>query len=95
MENHFLQAVQSFAALCGSVGVEVIVSRVLIMLGCSYTVRRGALGDCQHHRKNNKHCITTNKVEETPTLQFNFCPMIYLKSINLHIIGEGGSWSWF
>ena len=66
-ENPFLQAVQSCAALCSSVGVEVIVSRVLIMLGCSYTVKRGTLGDCQHHNtkeKNNKHCITAKKLRK-------------------------------
>ena len=59
-ENPFLQVIQSCAALCSSVGVEVIVGRVLIMLGCSYTVRRGTLGDCQHHNTTEKITNTTS-----------------------------------
>ena len=77
-ENPFLQVIQSCAALCSSVGVEVIVGRVLIMLGCSYTVRRGTLGDCQHHNTTEKITNTTSpqkKVEETPMSQWTFLPI--------------------
>ena len=77
-ENPFLQVIQSCAALCSSVGVEVIVGRVLIMLGCRYTVRRGTLGDCQHHNTTEKITNTTSpqkKVEETPMSQWTFLPI--------------------
>ena len=36
------------------------------------------LSTLQDRRKNNKHPNTTKKVKETPTSQFNFCPMINL-----------------
>ena len=70
-ENPFLKAVQSCAALCSSVGVDVIVGRGLIMLECSYPVRRGTLGDCQHHttKKITNTTSPQKKVEETPMLQ--------------------------
>ena len=38
----------------------------------------GGLSTLQDRRKNNKHPTTTKKVKETPTSQFNFCPMINL-----------------
>ena len=57
-----------------------------VQLSVNLYGKRGTLGNCQHR-------ITTKRLKETPTSQFNFCPMI--KSIHLHIIEEGESWSWF
>ena len=53
------------------------------------------LSTLQDRRKNNKHPTSTKKVKETPTLQFNFCPMINLIHLSPYNWVGRGFRNWF